>query len=288
MAKTEQSPSVDVLLQAVDVLPVIGGLLGAATRFALEEKELRAVQKCLANALWANDETAPIPSYWDRYRPWRSRKEKALRKEVAADLMAAGGLLEEPTLDSSDMLTPDPGEQPGESEAPHAPTIDDESRIRLLASVHAVMRRQLNDAMAVEELTPWTLRLPTALAMNAEARWHILNEKKHISSEEGKEKRRVLATVILNRDVIKDERLDLGRKEFSTFGRRVGLHFTANLAAHSELDELVKRLDQRDKQRADLALVTAAQGLRVALIATGIVLGVAAAALVDIAVQLSL
>ena len=70
--------------------------------------------------------------------------------------------------------------------------------------------------------------------------------------------------------------------DFIAFGERVGLRFVANMAVHDQLQIMVRRLDRQDSQRAEAALVTATQGLRVALLTVAVMLGFATAALVDI------
>ena len=66
---------------------------------------------------------------------------------------------------------------------------------------------------------------------------------------------------------------------------RIGQRFAANLEASETLRFLVARLDREDRQEAETAMVKAAQGLRVAVLMMVIVLGVGAAALVEMAVR---
>jgi hypothetical protein len=142
-------------------------------------------------------------------------------------------------------------------------------------------REELNSALAEDSFTPWSVRSAAALTLNAKARWRA-RITASVKPKDDVELRR-LASLIANTKGAKVS--DIDDDAFDAFGMRIGRRFAANLEASETLRFLVARLDREDRQKAEVAMVKAAQGLRVAVLMMVIVLGVAAAALVEMAVR---
>lgn len=241
-----------------------------AVRYALKKSEREAMEDCLRRAIDVSDKGVRGPAIWRRTWHWKSERAWRLaRQQVSREIFAAAALIEasypvraSPEIEEISFARPD-----GAS-------------VEVLKDMAKLAHRELKSALVAEELTPWTHRLAAMLAEHTERRWEALNAS---GAERYVDVRRTWASFIMN-----DAKADPGDVKgdvFDDFGQRVGLHFAANMAAHKSLSELVGRLDELDRHRAEVAQVNAIQSLRVALWVIAIVVGVGAAALLEIAVD---
>ena len=131
---------------------------------------------------------------------------------------------------------------------------------------------------------PWTTRLSASINSILSKRWESL-QRAGAADDETTRRRQRFAWLILGGANMEDVKFDDVAKAIQPFSQRVGRRFEAHLLAHEDLRMLVQRLDYDDNTRVQVALIEAAQGIRVAgvLVALGVV--VAAAALAEIAVR---
>lgn len=269
MASDNSSGDALSLVPFGEVIRLVVTLLGVATRYALRKSESEAMEDCLRRAIDVSDKGVGGPAIWQRTWHWKSERAwRFARQQVSREIFAAAGLIETrlPARANSEI----------EEISLAGP---DEASVEVLKGMAKLAHRELRSALVAEELTPWPQRLAATLAEHAERRWE---ELKVPQAERYGDARLAWAAFILN-DAEGDPG-DVKGDAFDDFGQRVGLHFAANMAAHKNLAELVGRLDELDRQRAEVAQVTATQSLRVALWVIAIVVGVAAAALLEIAI----
>jgi hypothetical protein len=275
MTAPAQKGGLEELVPLAEVVPLVGQILGAAARFALRQEELAEIHSCLTRALATTDASSGIPGRWQRVRHPRERRAwHAAQRQAAEEILACGGvLLDDPASQASQ---PSPA-RPAKSTAV---ALTGSSR-QVLEQVIGMAREELNSALAEDSFTPWSVRSSAALTLNAKARWRARIAESAKPNDDLE--LRQLASLIAN---TKDAKVsDVDDDAFDAFGMRIGRRFAANLEASEALRFLVARLDREDRQKAEAAMVKAAQGLRVAILMMVIVLGVAAAALVEMAVR---
>lgn len=261
---------VESLVPFGEVVRLVTTVLGVAVRHALRKSEREAMSDCLQRAIDVSDRGIGGPGIWRRTWHWKSERTWRLaRRQVSREIVAAAGLIEEsyPIRADSEI----------EEISLAGP---DEVSVEVLKSMAKLAHRELRSALVAEELTPWPHRLAATLAEQAEMRWEALKDSQ---AERHLKARHDWAAFIM--DDPKADPGDVKGNVFDDFGQRVGLHFAANMAAHKDLSELVSRLDELDRQRAEVAQVTATQSLRVALWVIAIVVGVGVATLLEIAVD---
>jgi hypothetical protein len=270
LAKDKSSAGVESLVPFGEVIRLVMTLLGVAVRCALSKSEREAMEDCLRRAIDVSDKGVGGPVIWRRTWHWKSERAWRLaRQQVSREIFAAAGLIEAsyPVRAGSEI----------EEISLAGP---DEASVEVLKSMARLAHRELKSALVAEELTPWSHRLAATLAEQAERRWEVL---KAPQTERYEGARRAWTAFIMND--AKAGPGDVKGDVFDDFGQRVGLHFAANMAAHKDLSKLVGRLDELDRQRAEVAQVTATQNLRIALWVIAIVAGVGAAALLEVAVD---
>jgi hypothetical protein len=245
--------------EVLDALPYVGRLVGTLARAALSESETKGIQRCLEGALRVDGHGHT--GSWKDHLPviGAARTMKALRRQAAEDFMADAVFIEpgRPVPSGPTPATP-------AAQAPAVPEAPQE----LAVFLPSVARKELSAALAEGVFVPWTDRLAGALTVLAERRWTELKKRNQYPEEE----REKWATVILNDLDAKPREVD--DAALVAFGHRIGLRFEVNLSREKHLCYLVERLDHYDHQRAELAMLAAAQGLRLALTVVAVAIAV--------------
>jgi hypothetical protein len=264
------SDAAEIVGSIGELAPVVGHVLGTLARIALSQDEHAALHECLENALRTDVDRRRhsklrVVKNLREQRAWR-----AARRLAAEDLLTFTDLLESQELPEHLDVKPttvDIGELPG-------------SQAAILLGLREVAWTELANALAPGEHTPWTARVSAALTLAVEGRVAQIRAATVANVDEADlELHRRVVQVIAGKE---DARLeDLGDDEFENFGRRVGRRFEANMASHPKLRSLVDRLDQFDRQQNQAALITAAQGIRVALLTLALAALVGAAVAVE-------
>jgi len=170
--------------------------------------------------------------------------------------------------------------------------------------------RELQNATEAERFIPWTERMSGVLGVGAQNAWERRAERIRQIDEELEKGRRFegvdeselrkerklhcqtvhhMQAAVINRapasEIPGTVPEQPSEDEFEEFGDRVGLRLISNMACHDQLQILVRRLDKQDGRRAEAAVVTAMQGLRVAVLLVAAVLIVATLAMIDVALR---
>jgi hypothetical protein len=263
----------DDLSALVEALPYAGDLLAVLVRRALREGEAEAIRNCLKEAF---PETRPkLPSRWKPASRIRANRDwDAARRQAADDFLAAGV-----TLDISDTDEPAAGDPP--TDRTPQPVSGSQSHPELLDQMMAIAIAELADARAASAFVPWTARLSASIYDAAKARWSV------VSTADDEDEKLRFARMILGSGAHAHDPTTSGLDDdaIRSFSEAVGRRFAAKLAGKPNLEDLVARLDANDTSRAQVALIEAAQGIRVAGIMVAIGGAVAASALVEIALR---
>lgn len=292
-------------VEVARALPYVGRVLAVLARQALRSNEQDSIRACLADALRPADAKVGWRSLLNGVlHPRLTRAAKRARRQAALDIAAVAKPTDLGARDRTDDVTvvatlpvAAPAVGQGKEEAQNQ-----------LLELGKFVRSELQKATEAERFIPWTERVSGVLAVGAHNTWEQraarieeidealaegrLGAGADVSSlrKERREYRLALDQMhaaVLNQtpaaevpDVVPKQPSE---DEFGEFGDRVGMRLVANMACHNQLQILVRRLDKQDGQRAEAAMVTAVQGLRVAVLAVAAVLIVATAALIEMA-----
>lgn len=322
MAKDSGSSPVDLVTAVAEVAPLVGNVIGTLARTALSKNEFDTIQACLKEAMVSDLTTRPPGKLSWRKRRRVKKEWQDARSAPFEDLLASGATIlfhatdpDETSAGSS--ATPASSRAPGSTSADIDPDATDSARSGLVgaevtleasppedASTKAadtVLRElvvtsaawlsfrrvveeaksEAADARSPDTVVPWTMRVSAAITNLTTDQWNVL---KDVADDEDKTARRAqAAVVILGRKDARPEHVD--EEALRAFGERVGRRFEANLAAEPTLRTLVERLDHHDEVEGQLALLHAAQGMRVAGLAIAAAGFLAGSALLEIALR---
>jgi hypothetical protein len=272
MAGAQEPMGLIALAPLAEAAPLFGQLLSSAARWTLAQEDVAAVRDCLSRALETTDVSEGIPDRFDKFRHFRARRRwRSAQRNAAEEILACGGVVDIAEVTSSASA---PSESSKEIDLSGSPS-------QMLQEVLRLATEELADALAEDVFTPWSERLSAALALNTAAVWK--SKLEDMREPDADPELRELAVLLTNKKGAKVR--SIGNDAFDAFGLRVGRRFAANLEAHEQLHRLVVRLDREDRQKAEVAMVRATQGVRVALLMVVVPTAVAAGALLEIAVR---
>lgn len=301
-------------------LPYVGQVVAVLARQALRSNEQDAVRSCLEEALRPADARVGWRGALQTVRhPWLTRAAKRARRQAALDIAAVANPTDLGVRDQTEIpsvtlpSTALPGTEHtkvGASGVQAGASTEREAARNQTLALGQFVTSELQKATEAERFIPWTGRVSGVLGVGAQNAWEqrakrigqideALAKGRRFGGVDASDLRKErelhcrtvhrLHAAVLNRTPVPAVPSTVPEQpsedEFEEFGDRVGLRLISNMACHDQLQILVRRLDKQDGQRAEAALVTAVQGLRVAVLSVAAILVVTTLTLIDLTLR---